>query len=340
MFKPFFLASALMLFGTPLTAQASDDVRSISAEDQVAAMKRGVNIVGYDPYWNEGKPNAYEDRHFKALHDAGFSTVRVVIFTFQHLRPDGNLDPKWLAKLDWVIDEALKYQLNVIVDEHDSDECTKDQDTCLTRLKAVWAQLSERYRDKPDTVMFELLNEPHRAQDAAVWNAMIPELLAVIRKDNPKRNIVVGAAPWNTPDALKDLVLPENDRHLIATFHYYEPAAFTLQGAKWASPADAAGHDIPFGTPEELARISQAFDAVANWGKAHHRPILLGEFGTYETAPMASRVVWTNAVARAAEAHGFAWAYWQFSYDFILYDFNTQSFVKPILNALIPESKE
>ncbi|MFT4075919.1 MAG: hypothetical protein QM647_10360 [Asticcacaulis sp.] len=39
------------------------------------------------------------------------------------------------------------------------------------------------------------------------------------------------------------------------------------------------------------------------------------------------------------EAHGFAFAYWQFSGDFILYDFKKQQWVEPILNALIPPNK-
>jgi len=47
-------------------------------------------------------------------------------------------------------------------------------------------------------------------------------------------------------------------------------------------------------------------------------------------------VLWTSSVARSAENHGFAFAYWQFSSDFILYDFKKQQWVTPILNALIP----
>jgi endoglucanase len=54
---------------------------------------------------------------------------------------------------------------------------------------------------------------------------------------------------------------------------------------------------------------------------------------------MEDRVLWTSTVARTAEKYGFAFGYWQFSSDFLLYDFKTQSFVKPILKALVPETK-
>jgi len=44
-------------------------------------------------------------------------------------------------------------------------------------------------------------------------------------------------------------------------------------------------------------------------------------------------------VARTAEKYGFAWGYWQFSSDFILYDFRTDDFVQPILKALVPQTR-
>jgi endoglucanase len=42
-------------------------------------------------------------------------------------------------------------------------------------------------------------------------------------------------------------------------------------------------------------------------------------------------------VARTAEALGWAWAYWQFDSDFIVYDIDHDRWVEPILRALIPK---
>ena len=97
--------------------------------------------------------------------------------------------------------------------------------------------------------------------------------------------------------------------------------------------------DIRFGTPEQIAQVDADFKAVSDWSKANDRPVLLGEFGAYDAAAMEDRVLWTSTVARTAEKYGFAFGYWQFSSDFLLYDFKTQSFVKPILKALVPETK-
>jgi endoglucanase len=312
---------------------------AIPAHDQVRQMARGVNIIGYDPFWRDNAQGNYKEEHFAKIKAAGFSTVRVVLFTFGVLDGQNRLDPKWLNRLDWVIATATKHGLNVIVDEHDFEDCSKDVAACRPKLKAVWAQLAERYKNEPNSVMFELLNEPHGQFDATTWNATIPELLGTVRKTNPERNVIIGGVQWNSRNTLKDLSLPANDRHIIATFHYYDPFTFTHQGASWAEEPIRSSHGIRFGKAAEIAQIEKDFAAVKAWSDASGRPVFLGEFGAYDKAAMEDRVLWTSTVARTAEKNGFAWAYWQFSSDFVLYDFKSQRFVQPILKALVPETK-
>jgi len=160
-----------------------------------------------------------------------------------------------------------------------------------------------------------------------------------MRASNPERNVIVGGVRWNSRDTLKDLVLPADDKHLIATFHYYDPFPFTHQGASWAEEPIRSGHDVHFGKPAEIAQIEKDFAAVKAWSAASGRPVFLGEFGAYDKGAMPDRVLWTQTIARTAEKNGFAWAYWQFSSDFVLYDFKKQAFVEPILKALVPEAK-
>jgi endoglucanase len=308
----------------------------LSAEDQVRQLARGVNVIGYDPFWQAGRRGNYKDEHFAQIKATGFSTVRVVLFTFPFLDQDNRLDPAWLNRLDWVVATSLKHGLNVILDEHDVEQCSKDAAACGPKLKAIWTQLAQRYRNEPNTVLFELLNEPHGQFDAATWNATLAELLAAVRASNPERNVIVGGVRWNSRDTLKDLRLPPDDRHLIASFHYYDPFPFTHQGASWVDEPIRSSRGVGFGKPEEVARIAQDFAAVKAWSEAAGRPVFLGEFGAYDKAAMADRVLWTSTVARTAEKYGFAWAYWQFSSDFVLYDFKTQEFVQPILQALVP----
>jgi len=323
----------------PNPPPSTSQFKELSAHDQVRQMGRGVNVIGYDPFWRDDGHGNYKDEHFAKIKAAGFSTVRVVLFAFRALDAQNRLDPKWLNRLDWVVATARKHGLTVIIDEHDFDDCSKDVAACMPKLKAVWAQLAQRYRNEPNTVVFELLNEPHGQFDAATWNASFPQVLAVMRKTNPTRNVIIGGVRWNSRDTLKDLKLPADDKHIIATFHYYDPFPFTHQGASWADEPIRSTTGIRFGKPAEIAQIDKDFAAVKAWSDAGGRPVFLGEFGAYDKAAMDDRVLWTSTVARTAEKYGFAWGYWQFSSDFVLYDFRKDEFVQPILKALVPQTR-
>ena len=106
----------------------------------------------------------------------------------------------------------------------------------------------------------------------------------------------------------------------------------------------AEGHhvDVPAyrkfdeGTDKERQAVEQDFESVQAWAKREHRPIYLGEFGTYEKGDMDSRVRWTAFIARQAERRGWSWAYWQFAGDFVLFDMASQQWVQPIRKALMP----
>jgi len=329
------IRKTLVLAGLAVTLALPAAAREMTPQAQVAAMKRGVNVIGYDPLWRDPAKARFQlTRHFKTIKAGGFDTVRVNLQAFAHMDAQDRLDPRWLTTLDKVVDEALAAKLTVILDEHDFDICEKDPAACKPRLTAFWRQVAERYKDKPDQVVFELLNEPSRRLDA-VWNAWIPDLLATIRASNRTRNVVVGPGQWNSLHKLAELKLPGGDRHLIVTFHYYDPFPFTHQGAAWANPVPPLG--TTWGAAAERARIDQDFDTVAAWAKAEGRPVLLGEFGAYDKGPMDSRVAYTQAVARSAEAHGFALAYWQFDSDFIVYDIKADAWFAPIHDALIPQ---
>ena len=127
-----------------------------------------------------------------------------------------------------------------------------------------------------------------------------------------------------------------DDKHLIVTFHYYDPFTFTHQGASWADQPIRSSKGVRFGQPAEIAQIEKDFAAVKAWSEASGRPVYLGESGAYDHAAIDERVLWTATAARAAEKNGFAWGYWQFSSDFLLYDFKEDKFVEPILKALVP----
>ncbi|MDB5720795.1 MAG: glycoside hydrolase family 5 protein [Alphaproteobacteria bacterium] len=319
-----------------LLAISGPVVASPEASEPAPALRRGINILGYDPIWRDAGQGRFKEKHFRAIREAGFDFVRVNLQAFRYMNASGELDRKWLDRLDWVVRGASQAGLAVILDEHDFDTCSKDPAICRIMLGNFWKQVAPRYRASPASVMFELLNEPHDKLDADGWNQLLVEMLAIVRRTNPTRTVVIGPTRWNSADELPSLRLPDSDRNILVTFHYYEPFRFTHQGASWT--AMVAVHGIPWGSDEDRARLAADFARVAAWSRANRRPVLLGEFGAYDKGgtPIALRAAYDSSVAREAEKQGLPWAYWQFDSDFVAYDIAKDEWVQPIRDALVP----
>jgi endoglucanase len=300
---------------------------------------RGINLGNALDAPREGEWGVVlEESYFQAIKDAGFETIRLPVKWSAHASHTApyTIDPKFFERVDWAIDQALDRGLNLVLDIHHYEEMDSNPDPHRARLVALWEQIADRYRDRPPALRFELLNEPHDKQTAAHWNTTLAQVLAVVRKSNPTRQIVVGPVAWNGISELKSLELPENDRNLIVTVHYYGPFTFTHQGAHWldAKSRPPMGKSWT-GTAEERREIEREFDVAAAWSLKHRRPIFLGEFGAIDTADLESRARWTKFVAETAAARRFGWAYWEFCSGFGAYDKSKSAWIEPLRSALI-----
>src|SRR5438874_4293157 len=140
-----FFATLLSFAAAP--ALAAQPAVALHAADQ--PFKRGVNVLGYDPYWTDTSKRRFEWRHFAEIRRAGFDHVRLVLQAFSHLDAQNRLDPAWLAKLDDVVREAQKAGLGIIIDEHDFNACSEDLNVCRTKLTAFWQQVAPRFAKAP-----------------------------------------------------------------------------------------------------------------------------------------------------------------------------------------------
>ncbi|WP_436714769.1 glycoside hydrolase family 5 protein [Roseiconus lacunae] len=82
--------------------------------------------------------------------------------------------------------------------------------------------------------------------------------------------------------------------------------------------------------------IHHDLSRAANWGKQYKRRIYLGEFGAYQAGDLRSRVRWTASVREAAESLDLDWCYWELAAGFGIFDPQTETFHKPLVEALIP----
>jgi endoglucanase len=335
-FKKAFAGGCLLLAALSGFSQP----QAVDAFVQNRRLERGVNVLGYDPIWQARDQARFQAKHFQLLKAAGFNAVRVNLHAFRHMQAgkEWALRDTWFNTLDWVVQQATEQGLMVILDLHEFNAMGDNPEGNREKFLAFWRQLSAHCQKAPDRVVFEILNEPSKKLTPELWNEYWRAALAIIRQTNPTRTVIIGPAFWNSIDHLKELELPQDDRNLIVTVHYYKPMEFTHQGAAWSSHKDKSGVAWA-GSEAERQAIKDDFAKAVTWAKARNRPIFLGEFGAYDKAPMESRARYTDAVARTAESLGWSWAYWQFDSDFILYDINKDAWVEPILQALAPAKK-
>lgn len=312
---------------------------SLAQPSAPAPLGKCVNLGNMLEAPNEGEwGHVVEEDFFATIANAGFDSVRIPTkWSNKALNnPPYTINATFFNRMDEVIGWALDAGLQVLLNIHHYDEIVVNPDAHTARVIAIWEQISEHYAAYPDTLAFELLNEPHSELTAQKWNALYPQLIDTIRVTNPTRRIVFGGVWWNSFHTLDELVLPQDKSNLIATFHYYLPFEFTHQGAEWVDGSDAwLGQTWGLGT--DYQAIFNDFEGVRQWGEANEIPVFLGEFGAYYKADQASRVLYTEAVRMAAEDAGFSWCYWEFAAGFGIYDKNTDEF-NDLYPALIPES--
>jgi len=275
---------------------------------------------------------------FKLISQKGFTAVRLPIRWSSHAltEPPFTIDPDFFKRVDWAVEQALANDLVIIVNMHHYEEMALDANGHQERYVAMWKQIAEHYQSYPNTLLFELLNEPNGALTPNQWNNFFALALDEIRPSNPTRNIVIGPGNWNNINRLEELTLPADDQHIIVTFHFYDPFQFTHQGAEWVQGSESWMGTEWKGSSAEKQVLQFNLNKAEQWGKDNQRPIFMGEFGAYSKADMESRIRWTAFMAREAEARNISWGYWEFCSGFGLYDLATGEWHEELVQALIP----
>ena len=327
-----------LVFSAHKTEAASFELDDFSTEVKIY---RGINMGNMleSPNREGSWGTVLKEEYLKLVKEAGFDHVRIPIrwSDYTEEAPPYKIKEIFFQRIDEVIEQAEKYGLITIINVHHYEEIMTDPVNHKDRFLAIWKQIAERYQDYPETIYFEILNEPQNKLTASLWNQYLMEAIEIIRETNPDRIQVVGGAYWNNIDGLRELKLPEDDKNIIVTFHYYNPVEFTHQGANWAEGANAWLGRTWTGSFREKRMIELELDRAVKWAQENKRLLYLGEFGAYERADMESRIRWTSFVAREAAQRNIPWAYWEFNSGFGVYDPIRNQWRDELLQALIPD---
>lgn len=317
---------------------------------QNAALGRGVNFGNLLDAPNEGDWSGglvIEESQFALAAAAGFDSVRLPVKFSGHAGAGAPyaIDAAFMDRVAQVVGWGLAHDLRIVITMHHYDEIHRDPQGHRRRLAALWRQIATRFRDAPDGVYYELLNEPNGALTDAVWNDVLEDALRAIRAVDPHHTVVVGCNDWGNPSGLDGLVVPAEETNAIVTFHYYAPSLFTFQGKEWMGPdwattgitwpgppqepiAPAPGvgawvrdwiqayNEAPAGSnPAGESLVPLEIDGAAAWGDVLGRPLWMSEFTAQNGGDLASRARWISAVRRALEAQGVPWSFWTLCSD-------------------------
>jgi len=301
---------------------------------------RGINVGNALDAPEPGQWGVMIDpEYFHVIKQAGFNAVRLPVRFSAHTggNPSYIIDKDFFAMVNDLINHGLNAGLIVILDLHHFDEVMNEPINYEEKLIAMWDQISRVYSAYPDNLYYEILNEPSRELTRDRWNDLAARVISVIRKNDTHRKIIVDSVDFSNINTIQTLTLPEK-RNLIVTFHYYEPFEFTHQGADWVRGSNQWLGNIWIGTAEEKKQIENELNQAAEWSNRNQIPVLMGEFGTIEKADRASRIRWTEFLAREAEKRQISWIYWQFCSNFSLYSCDTRKWDETLLGALIPKN--
>ena len=299
---------------------------------------KGVNMTSWFEIWEKGIPNLnkYSYQDFLNLKELGVDVVRLPVHFYMMMDDkSGELEEIVWNYLDQVCDWAEELEIYLIIDNHSFNKGKYPSAKVVRKhLETIWPQIAERYKDRSEYILYEILNEPQISQES--WVKIQKDILSLIREHDTKHTVVVTGANWGGRDAMLKLK-PLNDDNLIYSFHYYDPFYFSHQGVDNSNEL-AALHDIPF--PYDKNRmpalegaakgsyLEQDFKTYyptvatektmhADLQKAvdfsikYDVPVFVGEFGVYsKTAPYEDRIRWFETVGKIFQEFGFSYTIW------------------------------
>jgi endoglucanase len=283
----------------------------------VTEMGRGINLGNVLSAPIEGNwAGAATEQYFIDIANAGFTNVRIPMdffgtrtsgnnavysananTNFTGSRSDYIVSSTYLNRIEQVIQWGLDNDLIIILDFHgatlksefiytfDTDETEYTHPTSakraadLTKFYAIWEQISNRFKDYSDDLVFEVINEPYFHISASEMDEINTEVISIIRAsggNNSTRKIVITGGSQNSFRAITTIgsQIINSDNYLIATFHYYLPFSFTKS-------SDYRYDDNNWGTNQDKNDVDADFQTVVDWADQFSPPVAvyLGEFG-------------------------------------------------------------
>ena len=286
-----FLLAGVML-GLPFSLAPSASAKT-AMQTYVEAMQPGTNwgntldAIPDETSW--GAPMTTQPM-IQGLAAKGYKSLRLPVTWNSHMgpAPDYTIDPAFLDHVAQIVQWGLDANLYVMLNLHHDGwvgDMGHDHDAVLDRFQKVWLQIATRFKNYPDKLSFEPINEPG-FQDASGHDLPADQMRALMDEVNTAFVDVVRATgggnatrPLVLPpvytssdqpmiDSLKATMAHLNDPNLIATIHNYGYYPFSVN----------MGGVTKF---DDLVKyyLELPFKALHDTFVADGIPVIIGEWG-------------------------------------------------------------
>ena len=314
--------------------------------------QKGVDLGGWISQFDEFSEEhfdyfiTYED--IENIASLGFDHVRVPVDYNVLEEDEGVYREEGFRHLEDCRKWCEKCGLNMIIDLHEcygySFDPLKDMDRkkfffdddLQERFLKLWKEIAERFRDYPEQVAFEPLNEVVMMEVKDAWNSLASRYIRMIREIAPDSFIIIGGVCYNNVKTVQYIDVPVDDK-IVYNFHCYDPHVFTHQGAYWEKEMPP---DFRIGYPKTLAEYRKAeqeaglhtgdeydldqdrelgewffeaiFEPAIKKAEADNVPLYSGEYGVIDLADNEDKLRWLKDIHKAFSKYGIGHALWNY----------------------------
>jgi len=273
-----------------------------------------------------GNPKATEAL-MKTVKSYGFDSIRIPVTWYENADKNGNITKLYMDRVQQVVDWALDADLYVVLNMHHEGwlgEAQNNYNAVSAQYKSYWTQIGTRFKNYPDKLIFEAMNEVGFGYDT--WNGSYAQnslayetmtkmsqlFVDTIRGqggNNAGRHLLVAGIWTGLDDSIdprfKMPVDPAN--RLIISMHCYSPSTFCIA----EEPDNSWGYRYDWGTPADLAEMADYMNKLKTHFIDKGIPVIVGEYAVCGVKKdHASKILWTDAVARSCLKIGACPMYW------------------------------
>ena len=283
--------------------------------------------------WGNPEPTAEMIQTVKA---AGFNTIRIPVTWYQHLKYNEStgvyeINQKWMAYVKKVVDWAYNENMFIILNVHHEEWVNAPEFNqqayaeASAKLRDIWSQVSEQFKDYDQHLIFEGMNEPRETGkgSSVEWgsgdensrtyiNNLNEIFVNTVRGQGSAPNserllMLPGYCASSDINAINAIKIPQNSGNVALSVHAYTPYFFAMDTGEYAN------HNFPgsdgYGNNYE-AQLQSLFSSFKAASDSKGVPMIIGEFSASDFDNTQSRVNWAKYYLTLAKQAGITCVLW------------------------------